>query len=130
MNMSNLSFISDVIYGLKIEYGEPMIVGTHNWTTNQQTGVKTDSPTTYMIGMVIPLPENLRESFFKSIGAKLEGRIQKGQRIFLLDKADVQSPMIEGRSWIEFDSKKYDVQTVDDYIHGLIVTCQAVTGGL
>lgn len=125
---SNLIFISETIYGLKIEYGEEITVGTHNWTTDQATGIKTDAPTSFAISMAIPLPEILRESFFLKLGIQKAGRLQKGQREFLIDKSDLQTPIIENKSFIDYNGKRADVQTVDDYIYAMIVTTQAPSG--
>ena len=129
--MSNLLFIADVIYGLKIEYGELISVGTHNFTQDQRTGIKTDTPSNlFTISMAIPLPENLREAFLKTVGIKKEGRLQSGQREFLIDKSDIPTGMsiIEHRSFIDFAGKRSDVQKVDDYLYAMIVVVEGITG--
>lgn len=126
--MSNLQFIADVIYGLKVEYGEPIVVGSHVFTIEQQTGQKTDNPITFPICMAIPLPENLREAFLKSVGIKKEGMLEAGQRQFLIDKADIPIGMsIVKGGYIQFAGKTADIQKVDDYLHAVTLIVQGLT---
>lgn len=127
--MSNLTFISDVIYGLKVEYGEPIVVGTHVFTINQQTGQKTDTPITFVISMAIPLPENLREAFLKTVGIKKEGILEAGQTQFLIDKADIPigTKIIKNLGFIDFAGKRGDIQKIDDYRYAAIITVQGLT---
>lgn len=126
---SNLNFVGQVVYDLKVEYGEMITVGNHAWTQDQSTGIKTDTPTTFVIGMAVPMPENLRLAFLKSVGVKKEGVLEKGQRQFLIDKADIPAGQsISRTSFIDYNNKRADVGSVDDYEYALVVTTVAATG--
>jgi hypothetical protein len=126
--MSNLTFIADVIYGLKVEYGETVVIGTHHYTIDQSTGQKTDAPTSFTINMAIPMPENLRESFLRSIGLKREGYLAAGERQFLVDKSDIPvgSSIVKNNGFVTFAGKTGDIQKVEDYLYAVIVTVQGL----
>ncbi len=84
-----MTFISDVIYGLKQEYGKPAIFRTRTETTDLETGAITYSNSDFTVPLVIPLPETLRQSFTRLINPQRAGYLKQGEREILIDKADL-----------------------------------------
>lgn len=135
--MSNLIFIKETVYALKIEYGEAISINRRSVTQDQRTGQKVTTVDSFNIQMAIPLPENLREAFLKTVGIKKEGRLAKGEREFLIDKSDIPSgKVIDRQCFIKFTGpliaqnadQAADVTAIDDYLYAMIVTVVGITG--
>lgn len=92
--MNDKAFISDVIYGLKLEYGEEITVTKSNKSVNLDTGVVSSTSTTFKIQNGILLPVNLRAFFAKSVGIHKMVYLEQGEREILIDNSDIPSNQI------------------------------------
>lgn len=127
--MSDLDFIADVIYGLKNEYGLPMTFGRKTSSVNLQTGVKVDTIDSFPIALAIPLAENIREQFVKSISGRREAFLQTGQRQILVDTSDIPvGKSIDPEGFVDYDGGRAEINKVENYKYGLIVTVTQVSG--
>ena len=87
--MSDLIFIKDVIYGLKMEYGSSATFAKNALTINLDTGVKSGTTTTKYVDRVIPLPLDRRNAFLKSVGVHKETLVNLNDQQFLIDRDDL-----------------------------------------
>ncbi len=129
--MGDLNFISDVIYGLKIDMGQMIIVGQRSTAPfNIVTGVRPDSVTTFMIPQGIYLPINRRQQFLQTAGIHKTNHLEQGQREVLIDKADIPSGSeikLEG-GFIEINGQRGDIVRIEDYDNALIVVIKEIKG--
>lgn len=128
--MGDLNFISDVIYGLKMDMGQTVLVGTRNETSNLETGQVVSVEDTFVIPNAIYLPVNLRGQFLKSIGIHREGYVESGNREILIDITDIppDKTIPNRKGFVEIRGNRGDVVSIDDYQHALIVTVKQITG--
>lgn len=128
--MGNLDFISDVIYGLKMDMGQVITVGVRSSTSNLATGNTTFTEDTFTIPNAIYLPLNLRAQFLRSIGIHKEGYLESGNREILIDADDIPAgkSLLNQKGFVVINNKKADIVSVDDFQHAFIVTIKQVTG--
>lgn len=126
--MGDLSFISDVIYGLKMDMGQAIVVGTRDVTRDLATGQRTRNESTFVIPNAIYLPLNLRIQFLKTVGIHRTAILESGNREILIDKADVSQPIPTSNGFVEINGQRGDVVAVEDYQHALIVVVKHITG--
>lgn len=128
--MGDLIFISDVIYGLKMDMGQTILVGTRTEVTNLATGQIAKTEDTFAIANAIYLPVNLRGQFLKSVGIHREAFLESGNREILIDKSDIPAgkTIPNQKGFIEINGSRGDVVSVDDYQHAMIVTVKHITG--
>lgn len=121
--MSDLIFIRDVIYSLKIDYGEPVSLCRDTETLDTSSGVKTASVRKVMIPMAIPLPMNLRQMYIHLIAQKKEGYIEPGSQQFLLDKDDIPADFgVKQNDYLWHQNIRKNVRVVEDDQYGYILT--------
>jgi hypothetical protein len=123
-----MSFIADVIYGLKIEYGKRIRIGRESTTKDLNTGIVTNAPDEFTIARAIPLPYSLRQAFLKSTGIHRTGYIEKGQSEVLIDNKDVplaKRTLIRGASYIiDPQNRKRKIVRVDDYDEAFLLVVE------
>lgn len=123
-----MSFIANVIYGLKREYGKRIIVGKESTTTDFNTGVVSGSPTELIIQKAIPLPYDLRQAFLKSAGIHRTGYIEKGQSEVLIDRKDIPSAslnLMRNASYIkDHQNRKRKIVRIQDYDESFLVVVE------
>lgn len=126
-----LDFISDVIYGLKIDQGESISIKIMAETSiDQATGVRSRTITSYDVAMALVLPDNQRLNFIRSFSGKSqkkEGAIEIQGRHFLIDKDDLPDIVItDTNTFILFNAKYYKVLAVEDYEKAWDLTAVAI----
>lgn len=113
-------FTSDVIYHLKHEYGERIIVKRDTVSTNYTTGAKTSDSEIFIIQNAILLPLDKRFQFLRSLGVQKLGYLEPGEREFLIDKDDLEFEIKLNDQIIDDHSAKYQVsrepENARDYV--------------
>lgn len=123
-----MSFIADVIYGLKMEYGKRITVGKESTTTDFSTGLVSGTPTELIIQKAIPLPYDLRQAFLKSAGIHRTGYIEKGQSEVLIDRKDIPSAslsLMANANYIrDHKGRKRKITRIQDYDESFLVVVE------
>lgn len=124
--MSDKDFIKDVIYGLKIEYGEPVTFRKETNVVNLDTGNKTTTVDQFIINKAIPLPINLRASFLKTIGISKLSYLEPGQREILIDKSDIPATKeIKLHNRVIINGATEEIVKFDDYDFAMIAVTKS-----
>lgn len=91
-----MTFVADVIYGLKLENPSRIVV-THTSAenTNLITGDTTSTTTSFTLNNVIVLDSTLRETFMKMFGSDAVGLQNLGDQVILIDQADLRGNLID-----------------------------------
>lgn len=128
--MSDLDFIADVIYDLKHEYGETIIVGSKTTNFDAKTGNQNATITEFTIKRAIPLPWNVRQFFARFREGRKEGFLNVGERQILIDIADIPKgatvPTING--YIKYNGTYSDIVSVESYEYAIILAVKSVAG--
>lgn len=124
-----MSWLADVIYGLKQENGKPKTFFHEVKSFNPATGANTATTTSFTIQLVIALTLDIRQAFFKAINLQKEAYLKPGEQQFIIDYTDIPA----GKSIVLNDyltdaySTRFDITNVDDLEREiLIITCKAV----
>lgn len=153
--MTQLGFISDVIYNLKRDYGVKIALIESAIVTDLQTGVKTSTYTSVVISKAILLPTSVTAQFMQQLTAGKIGMVEKTERVILIDKRDLRGQNvtrcsfvgysgnalnwrnIAGVDWDNLDRYntdndtsfiRTDIKKLEDLLHALTVTVQATNG--
>lgn len=92
--MNDRVFIKDVLYGLKLEYGERLVITKPVNTIDLDTGGVTSTSTQFVIQNGILMPTNLRALFAKLIGINRFVYLEQGEREILIDNSDIPTGQI------------------------------------
>ncbi len=116
-------FIKDVIYNLKMEYGEScdfIIKGEEAF--NVLSGLKTADVFNLYVDKIIALPLDRRAAFLKSVGIHSSAYVEVGTQQFLLDADDVigHEPKINDKLTIA--GKNQDIKLVEKFPSAYILT--------
>lgn len=125
--MNDLVFISDVIYGLKQEYGVLGTIVRQTESVNLSTGVKSFND---VFRVPIPRIIFLPTSWRKLMAQKGKGGIQSfGTQEILIDKKDIPSTVdIEEGDFINAKGMRIDIGHVDNYEYAFVVTAKTLEG--
>lgn len=123
---NDLIFISDVIYGLKHEYGETISINHEETSTDLNTGEKTVTLTSVTIPLAIPMPETMRQQMTRLFQAKKEGYLNPGEQEFLIDKSDLPPLNITLRDFVMHDGVRKDISKIGNYQYAMILTTKIV----
>lgn len=127
-----MSWIGDVIYDLKIDEGEPFFLNRDILSMDRTTGIKTKdnvNSKSFFFPLIIPLPHNVRQAFFKAINLTREAYLQPGEAQFAIDMTDIPSGFIVQNNdyLLDANSKRFDIssfENIKDEI--LLVTAKTV----
>lgn len=120
-----MSFISNVIYGLKREYGKPVIVGRENPSPNFETGQVSSSILEIQVQRAIALPYNLRRDFLRSVGVNKTGYIEEGESEYLFDAKDITLDQLKIATYlIDYKGRKLKVNKIEDYNESYVAIVQ------
>lgn len=112
-----MSWIADVIYSLKQLEGKPFFVKRDGSTFDPTTGTKTmASLSSFFIPLIIPLPLNTRQAFFKAINMAREAYLQPGESQFAVDMSDIPNnqTILIGDYILDANNKRYDISGTDN----------------
>ncbi len=128
--MGSLNFISDVIYGLKMDMGQLIYAGINNVSKDLVTGDRTNTQTRVAIPNAIWLPLNLRKQFLQSIGIHKTTPLEAGTREVLIDRTDIPTNLTlkNQTGYLEIKGIKTDIIAIEDYEHAYIVIVKQITG--
>lgn len=116
-----MNFISDIIYGLKVDMGEQIsVTQSTSAVINYQTGAKAVTTSSFTIQMAIVLPKNQAVQFLRSVGIQVSGTVKSDEQVILLDKTDVPTPIQIG-DVISVQSKSRTVLRIEDYPGAMIL---------
>lgn len=116
-----MNFISDIIYGLKVDMGEQIsVTQSTSAVVNYQTGEKAITTSSFTIQMAIVLPKNQAVQFLRSVGIQVSGTVKSDEQVILLDKTDVPTPIQIG-DVISVQSKSRTVLRIEDYPGAMIL---------
>lgn len=123
-----MSFIADVIYGLKMEYGEEAVLEYYtNQSINKDTGIQTKDIESIFVPKLIPLPVNIRRVFFLASSGHKEGILQQGEREFLIDADDLPK-QLKIDDGIIFNNERYIVSRKPEiYDEACIIVAKALS---
>ena len=116
-------FIRRCIYTLKREYGVSIVLYKLLTTnTDRDTGVKTETHTSYPISraVVLPLkeiPEVIKNISILSANKRFAfgGYFDTGTRMFLIDRKDVKDVEdLTVHDWIIYHDKRYDIKSLEE----------------
>lgn len=112
-----MSWMADVVYGLKLEEGRGMTFNRDSLTMNTQTGLKTGTTSSFYIDKVIPLPLQIRQAFFKAFNGIAEGYLQPGEQQYILDMSDIPTgSTIRNNDYLtDSDNVRYDIVNTEEY---------------
>lgn len=139
MTNSDLSFIRDVLYGLKRDYGVRMeVYSIRESVVDLETGQKTVEKDVHVIRRAILLPQQLSRSFsydLSYIAANKNftygGTYDKNKRTVILDPRDLPKGFLPGlKDYCLIDHTRYNIKDVDDYTNrqAVLMTIEAVLG--
>lgn len=124
-----MSFIADVVYGLKLDYGKSVILKRDTSNFDPVLGVQTlIRSLTQPINYAIWLPLRMRQAFYKAINMQKEALLEAGQQQLLLDASDLGAFYPEVNDYvIDPSGNRYDVVSTEN-IHdeAWIITVQLV----
>lgn len=129
-----MTFISDVIYGLKTDenYSQHMLLNKDVFTFDTKTGINTldsENSISLSIEFVILLPLNVRQAFFRAIHLQKDGALKPGESQVVIDTADLNGIKVEKGFYLIDDSGlRYDVTAVE-YVRdeAVLITTQTPT---
>ena len=130
--MTQLNFISDVIKGLKKDYGQQVVLRRETITdTDITTGVINKVVLSVTLKQVIRLPSTMLRSYATMF--KVKSSQDKKERNFIIDAADLKNKAITEPlqdDIILMESLRYNVTDVIEieYQMGYYVTAIAVEG--
>jgi hypothetical protein len=108
-------FIKDVIYNLKMEYGEEAVVHKTSKAMNLNTGIISSTTTDLKVSKAIPLPINIRAFFARAVGISKMAYLEPGQREILIDLVDFPNG-IEIHDQVQFGTNPpEEIQRIDKY---------------
>lgn len=121
--MNQLRFISNVLYRMKRRYGVPVnFIKVLSENVDLTTGVKTQVRDSLQVNRVIVLPSLIHREFFYDLawitGNKdftYGGQTLTDTRKFVVDRADLGGWEIKIGDILVYDSKRYDVNEVDEF---------------
>ena len=131
---SQLSFVRDVIYSLKMEYGEPLTIGILlPGTANLLTGQKNDQFVEHKIRRAIRLPNSISFDYLRAVGIIPQ---QKGMSIpvgsfsILIDRKDLPDNRVPtpSKSFATCGPRRFDIVKVDDYQYAYILWVKELLG--
>lgn len=127
--MNQLEFIRDVIYNLKHEYGSfAMFRKLVPVAFDPKTGQQSFTEYNFNISRIIPLPVEERQRWWRQLGVLKVGNIEYGDEEFLIDSRDVPSGFtIEAGMQMFFNSRRFQIKTVENYTHAFRVVGTVVT---
>ena len=122
--MSQLAFISRILYRLKRRYGVTVdIVWRESSVTNRETGAKTVTKDSVRVDRMIVLPSELHREFSYDLAfiaaAKnftYGGFFDTSKRRFIVDTRDLPADFeIKIGYWFVYDRQRYDVEEVQRF---------------
>lgn len=128
--MGNLDFISDVIYGLKMDMGQLIYAGKNSIDRDVITGERTNTQDRFAIPNAIYLPLNLRRQFLQQVGIHKVMPLEAGNREVLIDKVDIPATktLATTEGFLEIKGKQTPIIAIEDYEHAYIVVVKQISG--
>lgn len=123
-----MSFIADVVYGLKQEYGKPVTLKRDTTSFDPATGTNTiTSSVSQQIPLVIFLPLNMRQAFFKAINMQSELYLKPGEQQMIVDLSDT-SPIPDVNDYfLDQNNLRYDITRTENIgTEAMVVTSKQI----
>jgi len=124
-----IDWIADVIYGLKMEYGQPITFRKKTTSsTNYDTGQVTKTVTSKYIENAVPLPLNLRKAFLKTVGINKVAEVASGEFEILVDKVDLDGLVPEANDQVQAYGDTTTIIRTEDYSQAYILIVNRIKG--
>ena len=122
-NYNLIRLIRRCIQQMKAEYGGSITVyRLTSVDTDLQTGAKTVTRESIFVERAVVLPcvlSRFRVQTISVISANKQivqgGTYDPGMRTFIIDRNDVPSWELQKDDWIVYDSKRYELKTIEEY---------------
>jgi hypothetical protein len=122
-NYSLNQHVRHVLYALKRQYGGTITIYQNGTvTTNAKTGSVTRIKTSTRIVRAVILPVTISREVKQSISlisankqTVTGGNFEAGKRLFIVERRDCPTLVLQLSDWITFDNRKYAIENIEEY---------------